>query len=130
MFLSKLRTAARRCGAACVGTGAAILLAIAAVGTAEPPRDKTDLLWIDQRVVDWELSDQERRPKRGPAQKLRKAMLLAESSSKPALSSTGSRSFSCDYRAISSIPAIRIKVSGSEARAADPRKILAATGHR
>lgn len=61
MSLAKFKIVAHFVSAAGFSAGAMIFLGMVTVGAAEVTREKTDLSWIDQRLADWELSDEERR---------------------------------------------------------------------
>lgn len=62
MCFAEFKTLRRASRAAALGAVAIILfVGTVRTGAAETATDKTDLSWVDQRIADWELTDEERR---------------------------------------------------------------------
>lgn len=61
MCLAEFKTFRRATRAAGLGAVAMFFVAMVTTGAAETAKEKTDLSWVDQRIADWELTDEERR---------------------------------------------------------------------
>jgi hypothetical protein len=57
--LATFKTVARLLTTA--GFGIAIFLGLVATGAADPQQERVGLSWIDERIAEWELSEEERR---------------------------------------------------------------------
>ncbi|HJT32067.1 MAG TPA: hypothetical protein VJ783_08420 [Pirellulales bacterium] len=61
MRCAEFKSPRRLARVAGLGAVALFLVGMVTAGAAEPATDVTDLSWVDQRIADWELTDEERR---------------------------------------------------------------------